>query len=100
MCYIDRNDRRSERIILPLAIMYTSNTMTLLAWCCVRKAFRMFRLDRMGDVACTAKSFRPRRAVLLREYLEVLRRDGPGAGASGGRAHDRSPPAREASTRR
>lgn len=71
--YADAVDALSERVILPLAIIYTSQTMTLLAWCTLREAFRMFRMDRVRALKGTSRSFRPRRVALLREYLSHLR---------------------------
>lgn len=70
--YSDRYDAVSERTILPLAMMYTGRTLTLLAWCCLRKAFRMFRTDRIGALQAAGTSFRPKRAALLRNYLAEL----------------------------
>ena len=58
--------------MLPLAVMYTDGALTLLAWCCLREAFRMFRLDRISALQTTGTSFRPRRASLLRDYLAEL----------------------------
>lgn len=71
--YADRSDAATERTILPLAIMHTDRTLTLLAWCCLREAFRMFRLERIRAVTRPGTSFRPRRATLLRDYLAQLR---------------------------
>ncbi|WP_342151783.1 YafY family protein [Methylorubrum sp. SB2] len=76
--YADKDGAETERTILPLSIVYLDNKMTLLAWCCLRDAFRMFRLDRLSAVAATGTSFRPRRAALLRDYLAELR-GGPAA---------------------
>lgn len=73
--YADKAGAVSERTILPLTIMYTSNAMTVLAWCLSREAFRMFRIDRVLELKSTAKSFRPRRVALLREYLSIMRAD-------------------------
>ena len=55
--------------------MYTDRTLTVLAWCCLREAFRMFRTDRIVEVKAAGTSFRPRRAMLLRTYLAHLRAD-------------------------
>ncbi|MEO5807307.1 YafY family protein [Devosia sp.] len=71
--YADKGDAVTERVILPLAIVYTDRALTLLAWCCLREAFRMFRLERISDLQGTGDSFRPRRAALLRDYLAELR---------------------------
>jgi predicted DNA-binding transcriptional regulator YafY len=73
--YRDKDQSVSDRRILPLAIMYTDSTLTVLSWCCLRDAFRMFRTDRIIDARSTGKSFRPRRVSLLRDYLTKLKED-------------------------
>lgn len=70
--YVDKGQTTTERTILPLAIVYTDHALTLLAWCCLREAFRMFRLERIVELSPTGASFRPRRAALLRDYLADL----------------------------
>ncbi len=70
--YRDKDQSVSERVILPLAIVYTEKTLTVLSWCCLREDFRMFRADRIMTTRPTGKSFRPRRAPLLRDYLTKL----------------------------
>ena len=71
--YTDKVGSHSERTILPLAIVYTEGALTVLAWCCLREAFRMFRADGIAELRSAGTSFRPRRVVLLREYLAQLR---------------------------
>ena len=71
--YADNSHAVSERTILPLCVMYTARTLTVLAWCCLREGFRMFRADRIIELAATGASFRPRRVTLLRDYLERLK---------------------------
>ena len=70
--YADRDQSVTERSILPLAISYTDRTLTVLAWCCLREAFRMFRTDRILALQNTGTSFRPRRAALLRQFIAEL----------------------------
>lgn len=70
--YADKGHAVSERTILPLAVMYTDHTLTVLAWCCLREAFRMFRTDRIIELHTAGTSFRPRRVTLLRTYLAEL----------------------------
>ncbi len=74
--YVDQNNATTDRLIYPLAVMYTERTLTVLAWCCLREGFRMFRGDRLKTVADSGKSFRPRRATMLREYMQKLRTAG------------------------
>ena len=70
--YADEAGAVTERTILPLAIVYSQRRLTVLAWCRLRQAFRMFRADRIESARVTAESFRPRRAALLRDYLAEL----------------------------
>lgn len=70
--YRDKSGAVSERTILPLALVYTEGALTVLAWCCLREGFRMFRLERMSAAEIAGTSFRPKRAAMLREYLAEL----------------------------
>ncbi len=70
--YADRGHCVSDRTILPLCLMHTDRTLTVLAWCKLRKGFRMFRADRIVELAATGISFRPQRVTLLREHLALL----------------------------
>ncbi len=71
--YQDEGRRVSERTVRPLAIVYVDHSMVLLAWCCLREAFRKFRVDRLTRVVTTGESFRPKRAALLRACLAEMR---------------------------
>jgi predicted DNA-binding transcriptional regulator YafY len=71
--YADRGHAVTQRTIFPLAIVYSDRTLTVLAWCCLREAFRMFRVERIIELQTPGTSFRPRRAALLRTYLAELR---------------------------
>jgi predicted DNA-binding transcriptional regulator YafY len=70
--YADKAGAVTERTILPLAMVYTEGALTVLAWCCLREAFRMFRMERVSAAEATGTSFRPRRAAMLRDYLAEL----------------------------
>ncbi len=78
--YADKSGALTRRTIHPLAIVYSDRTLTLLAWCCLREAFRMFRLERISEVEPAGTSFRPRRAALLRSYLAQLEEEKSQAG--------------------
>lgn len=70
--YTDRDGAVTKRTIWPLAIVYVENVLVVLARCCLREDFRMFRVDRIKAAEPTGISFRPRRAALLRSYLVRL----------------------------
>lgn len=74
--YADQGEAVTERTIYPLAIAYSDRRLVVLAWCCLREDFRMFRADRIREATAGGTSFRPRRAPLLRTYLAQLRARG------------------------
>lgn len=71
--YADTAGTHSERRVLPLSVVFMDRVLMLLAWCCLRQDFRMFRLDRIETAIRSDESFRPRRVALLRDYLARLR---------------------------
>jgi len=71
--YTDGKGVASRRQVDPLGIIYMQDTNMLMAWCHLRKDFRVFRLDRMDDLTRTGRSFRPRRVPMLRDYTAQLR---------------------------
>lgn len=71
--YTDGQGARTTRQVDPLGIIYMQDTNMLMAWCHLRKDFRVFRLDRMDDLRTTGDSFRPRRVPMLRDYTAILR---------------------------
>lgn len=71
--YADEHGAETERTILPLALVYADSRLVVLAWCRLREAFRMFRLDRIREAKAEGTSFRPRRAALLRAHLAELK---------------------------
>ena len=73
--YCDASGAASERRVNPLGIVYMDQSTVLLAWCHLRRDFRVFRLDRMQRLERTAQSFRPNRVPMLREALERIKRD-------------------------
>ena len=71
--YTDAGGGQTARRVWPLSVVFLDRVQMLLAWCCLRRGFRRFRLDRIETVAVTAESFRPRRVALLRAFLDELR---------------------------
>lgn len=70
--YGDEQGAVTERTIYPLSLAYSERVLAVLAWCCLRQDFRIFRADRMQAAVKTGESFRPRRVSLLRSYLAQL----------------------------
>jgi predicted DNA-binding transcriptional regulator YafY len=77
LSYEDREGAQSLRRIWPLSIVYLDREQVLLAWCCLRQAYRHFIITRMLKVTATQESFRPRRVPMLREFTGALHRTPP-----------------------
>jgi predicted DNA-binding transcriptional regulator YafY len=78
--YSDRNGTTARRTIWPLGIVYLDRMLVVLARCCLREDFRIFRAERIRAVEATGVSFRPRRAGLLRAYLAQLNNESAARG--------------------
>jgi len=73
IAYEDAKGINSQRRVLPLQIVYFDHVLVLLAFCCLRDATRVFRLDRITEITPTDQSFRPRRVPLLRDMIEQIK---------------------------
>ena len=70
--YADAKGNQTTRELDPLTITFLDGTHCLLAYCHLREDYRVFRRDRMVDFSITARSFRPRRIPMLREFKARL----------------------------
>ncbi len=70
--YADESGRPSERAIWPVQLAYYEGKQVIAAWCCLRQAFRNFRTDRIVSLLMTEDRYGKRRAMLEREWREVL----------------------------
>lgn len=71
--YCDVTGKHSSRRLYPLSIVYMDTSLVLLSYCCLRKATRVFRLDRINSISITDESFHPNRVRLLRKAVEDVR---------------------------
>ncbi len=71
--YTDGKGAVTARQIDPLGIVFLQDKHCVIGWCHLRDDSRVFRLDRMRDLAVTDRSFRPRRIPMLQEALAKIR---------------------------
>ncbi len=72
--YADVEENQTERVIRPLGLWFWGKVWTLVAWCELRNDFRMFRLDRIVEMA-EAGRFKPEQGKRLVDfYAEQHRR--------------------------
>ncbi|WP_106610366.1 helix-turn-helix transcriptional regulator [Shimia abyssi] len=75
--YADVEGRKTVREVDPLSIVFMQASHCLMAYCHLRRDYRVFRLDRMSDMEHTGGSFRPRRVPMLREFQTRLKAENP-----------------------
>ncbi len=69
--YRDLAERRSAREIWPLGLSYSPKALLLLAFCQLRRDYRLFHVVRIEELRPGGTSFRPRRVELLRRYVAL-----------------------------
>jgi predicted DNA-binding transcriptional regulator YafY len=71
----DHKNENTERTIEPFALYYSlQESWVLIAFCRLRKDFRMFRLDRIQKIKRTDLDFTPHK-MTLQEYLEKKKKN-------------------------
>jgi predicted DNA-binding transcriptional regulator YafY len=71
--YCDEQDRASERVICPLAIVYFVEVINVAGWCELRQAFRHFRADRIRACSLSGSGFEGQSAELRTRWLTERR---------------------------
>jgi predicted DNA-binding transcriptional regulator YafY len=69
--YVDEQKDRTQRCIWPFQLGFMDNARVVVAWCEVRKAFRVFRTDRLVS-AVAGERYPARRADLSRDFRAQL----------------------------
>ena len=71
--YSPEKDETTKRDIEPFALINNiGENWYLIAWCRLRKDFRLFRFDRITKIEITNESFTPHK-ISLQEYLGLYR---------------------------
>lgn len=64
-----------ERTIEPFAITSTRGSLSILAWCRLRRDIRTFRFDRVRSITVTNERFDDHPGVALERFIQGRRRD-------------------------
>lgn len=70
--YRDEKGAATTRSVHPLGLWFWGKVWTLIAWCELRNDFRMFRLDRIAELKCADRRFKPTRERSLAECLRRM----------------------------
>lgn len=66
--YQDANAQTTRRDAEPLGLWFWGGTWTLVAWCQLRRDFRVFRIDRMANMTLTQETYKPEPGKTLRDF--------------------------------
>ncbi|MBZ5762983.1 MULTISPECIES: helix-turn-helix transcriptional regulator [Rhizobium] len=69
--YTDESGAVSVRKVWPFALGYLEHIRIMAAWCELRRDYRHFRTDRIGDMTVQDGRYPRRRAVLMKEWREI-----------------------------
>lgn len=67
--YRDERGAETERIIWPLALIYYSQSMNIVAWCELRHSLRHFRADRVCESRDVDEFFKGRGDILRQNWI-------------------------------
>lgn len=65
----------AERTVRPLGLFYWGNTWSFAAWCELRKNFRNFRIDRVGDWSVLPETFKSEPGKTLDDYITAIEKE-------------------------
>lgn len=71
--YQDEKGNQTQRQVWPLGMIYWGKTWTLVAWCTKRQDYRLFRLDRILNLANTNQTFSTSETISLQAYINMVR---------------------------
>lgn len=72
--YEDVEGRVSSRLVWPVQLAYYEQKEIIVAWCCLRGDYRLFRTDRIKSFELTKQPYGRRRSELTAECLANWRR--------------------------
>lgn len=70
--YVRADEQFSSRQVEPLGLIFWGKVWTLVAWCQLRNDYRVFRLDRIHQLATTPEIFETNENKSLKHYLNLM----------------------------
>lgn len=75
IAYADATGSVTERVVHPFLIGYVATVRIVAAWCELRRDFRIFRTDRLGDIGFLDERYREHPIVLRRRWLAWMKEE-------------------------
>lgn len=71
--YNDASGNESARTIWPIQLAFWEGKQVLVAWCCLRQDYRLFRTDRIAEFTVTEQPYGRSRSAMSREWFDIWR---------------------------
>ena len=68
--YTRADNQQSQRVIWPLGLFFWGSLWTIGAWCELRNAFRVFRLDRIQDIQVLDENYPTEKGKTLQDLID------------------------------
>lgn len=68
LLYEDEHNQSTSRIVYPFGLAFFDDTQVVMAWCCLRSAFRHFRVDRIETIKLLDVFYYPNKQQLLKQW--------------------------------
>lgn len=81
--YEDADGQRTGRTIWPVQLAFWEGKQILVAWCCLRSDYRLFRTDRIKAFRITDQPYGRPRVAMGKEWLENWEREREARGHEG-----------------
>lgn len=68
LLYEDEHNQSTSRIVYPFGLAFFDDIQVVMAWCCLRSAFRHFRVDRIETIKLLDVFYYPNKQQLLKQW--------------------------------
>lgn len=85
--YVDETGASSERVIWPFMVGYVATVRVVMAWCELKRDFRIFRTDRMNAIVFLDERYPEHSVVLRGRWLAANRLERAGTTIREGHGH-------------
>lgn len=69
-CYVNEQEKQSQRTVRPLGLAFHGPVWILMSWCELRQDFRTFRIDRMTQAEILDENFAHEPGKTIRDYFK------------------------------
>ncbi|CAL2087916.1 YafY family protein [Tenacibaculum sp. 190524A02b] len=70
--YTDNQDNETQREVEPIGLIFYTNQWHLIAWCCLRKAYRDFKVSKINHLILTSEEYTKEHSFTIQDYMKIF----------------------------